>query len=239
LSIVASAEPIRLIVEAVKSSRALAAARPARPIRVLAADSQPLYRDAVVRVIRQQASLELVAEAADGRAALEAIERLQPDVAIVDATLPGLDGDRLLNAVVRERLPTRVVILAADPRSDRAFEAIAHGAGGYLSKHATADELEDAVRRAADGDTVIAPDVQGGLAREIRSRHHDDRPLLSDREREVLRLIADGVSGPAIGRRLHLAPATVKTHMQHLYGKLGVGDRAAAVATAMRRGLLE
>jgi two-component system nitrate/nitrite response regulator NarL len=208
-------------------------------VRVLAADGQPLYRDAVARAIRERPELELVGPASDGREALEAIGAEEPDVAVIDRTLTGLSGEQVLNAVARDGLRTRVVLIAAaaDPRD--VYAAIAEGAAGYLTKSADARELCDAITAVARGRTVLAPELQAGIAGEIRLRAPHDRPVMSDREREILTLIAEGLSAPQIGRTLHLSTATVKTHLQHLYEKLGVSERAAAVAEAMRRGLLE
>jgi two-component system, NarL family, nitrate/nitrite response regulator NarL len=208
-------------------------------VRVLAADGQPLYRDAVARAIRERPELELVGQAGDGREALEAIGAAQPDVALIDRTLTGLSGKQVLNAVAREGLRTRVVLIAARPEPCEVYGALADGAAGYLTKDADARELCDAITAVARGKTVLAPELQAGVAGEIRLRAPHDRPVMSDRERETLMLIAEGLSAPQIGRTLHLSTATVKTHLQHIYGKLGVSERAAAVAEAMRRGLLE
>jgi two-component system, NarL family, nitrate/nitrite response regulator NarL len=208
-------------------------------VRVLAADGQPLYRDAVARAIRERPELELVGQACDGREALEAIGAAQPDVALIDRTLAGLSGKQILNAVVRDGLPTRVVLIAAQPEPCEVYAALADGAAGYLTKDADARELCDAITAVARGKTVLASELQSGVAGEIRLRAPHDRPVMSDRERETLTLIAEGLSAPQIGRTLHLSTATVKTHLQHIYEKLGVSERAAAVAEAMRRGLLE
>ena len=208
-------------------------------VSVLVADAQPLYRDAVARAVRQDVALRLLAEAEDGRAALEQIRRLQPDVAVIELELPELAGRRVIDAVVRDGLPTRVVVLSALLGAEATFGAIGAGAAGYLSKSVTPEELCRAIRAAAVGDSRLDAAVQTVVAREIRLRHRDARPLISGRERDVLCLIAEGLSGPAIGRRLHLSSSTVKTHTAHLFEKLHVNDRAAAVAAAMRRGLLE
>jgi two-component system, NarL family, nitrate/nitrite response regulator NarL len=207
-------------------------------VSVLVADAQPLYRDAVARAVRQDVAMRLLAEEADGRAALSQIRRLRPDVAVIDLDLPEIEGRRVIDAVVRDRLPTRVVVLSAVLGADATFGAIGAGAAGYLSKSVTSEELRRAIRAAAAGESLLDAPVQSVVTREIRLRHRDDRPLLSERELEVLRLIADGLSGPEICRRLHLSKSTVKTHTTHLFEKLHVGDRAAAVAVAMRRGLL-
>jgi two-component system, NarL family, nitrate/nitrite response regulator NarL len=208
-------------------------------VTVLAADPQPLYRDAVARVIRQRPRLELVGEVADGRAALEQIVLRRPDVAVVDVGMPSLDGQRILEAVRRDRIATRIVFLSAEVSPDRAYRAVAGGAAGLLTKTTDAEGLCEAIVAAARGDVVLGRDVQTPLASELRSRRTDDRPLLTPREQQILRRLADGLSIPQIARELHLAATTVKTHVAHLYEKLEVSERAAAVAQAMRRGLLE
>jgi two-component system, NarL family, nitrate/nitrite response regulator NarL len=208
-------------------------------VRVLAADGQPLYRDAVARAIRERPELELVGQAGNGREALEAIGAEHPDVAVIDRTLTGLSGEQVLNAVERDGLSTRVVLIAAHADPCEVYAALADGAAGYLTKEADARELCDAITAVARGRTVLAGELQAGVAGEIRLRAPRDRPVMSDRELETLTLIAEGLSAPQIGRALHLSTATVKTHLQHIYEKLGVSERAAAVAEAMRRGLLE
>jgi two-component system, NarL family, nitrate/nitrite response regulator NarL len=214
-------------------------AEPGRRVRVLAADAEPLYRDAVTRAIRERPDLELVGSAGDGREALDAIGASRPDVAVVGGSLAGLSAPQLLNAVARDGLGTRVVMIAARPEPGQVYSALADGAAGYLTKDADARELCDAITAVARGATVLSPGLQGGVADEIRHRTPRTRPLMTERERETLGLIAEGLSAPAIGATLHLSTATVKTHLQHIYEKLGVSERAAAVAEAMRRGLLE
>ncbi len=206
---------------------------------MLAADGQPLYRDAVARAIRARPELELVGAAGDGREALAAIGEARPDVAIIGGTLDGLTAEQVLNAVARDGLSTRVVMLRARPEPKQVYAALAGGAAGYLTTDADERELCDAIAAVARGDTVLAPELQACIADEIRLRTPRDRPAMTGRERETLTLIADGLSAPDIARTLHLSTATVKTHLQHIYEKLGVSERAAAVAEAMRRGLLE
>ena len=218
----------------------MSVAAPSAPVRVLVVDAQPLYLDALARMIRQCSSLQLVGEVSDGWTALLRIRAEHPDVAIVASELPGrLDGRRLLRAVVRDRSATRILVLGEGGASPEPYEAIAGGAAGYLSKAATASQFDDALRRVARGEVVIAPEALGAVAAGIRMREGDAATLLTRREQEVLTLVAQGLSAPEIGTSLHLGRATVKTHMRHLYGKLGVSDRAAAVAQGMRRGLLE
>jgi two-component system, NarL family, nitrate/nitrite response regulator NarL len=209
-------------------------------VTVLIADDHPLFRDGIGRAIRARPDLELVAEVGDGREALERIRELAPAVAVLDLRLPDLDGLEVLNAVRRDGLPTRVLILSASVEGPLVFEAVSAGAAGYISKHADRTAVCDAVAAIARGETVLAPGLQTGLLDEVRARGvADSRPVLTPRETEVLHLIADGLTAPAIGRQLFLSTATVKTHIGHLYEKLGVSDRAACVAEAMRRGLLE
>ena len=208
-------------------------------IRVLVAHGQPLYRDGLARAIKERPELELIGDTGHGREALDAIEAERPDVAVLDRRLVDLTGEQVLNAVGRDGLGTRVVMIAAEPEPGLVYSAIENGAAGYLTHDADAGELCDAVTAVARGGIVLAPQVQAGIAGEIRLRADYDRPFLSEREREILKLVADGLTAPEIGRRIHVSTATVKTHLQHLYEKLGVGERAAAVAEAMRRGLVE
>jgi two-component system, NarL family, nitrate/nitrite response regulator NarL len=208
-------------------------------VTVVVGDDHPVYREGIVRAVKERPELELVGEASNGREALAAIRELRPDVAVLDVKMPDLDGRQVLNAIKRDDLHTRVVFLSAYVDSELVYAAIGGGAQAYLSKEATRQQICDAVAAAARGDTVLAPVVQSGLARELQLRSGDQTARLTPREREILKLTADGLSAPAVGRRLYLSPATVKTHLQHLYEKLGVSDRAAAVAEAMRRGLLE
>jgi two-component system, NarL family, nitrate/nitrite response regulator NarL len=213
--------------------------KPPRTITVLAADSQPLFLDAVVRTVRQDSGLRLLGEALDGRTALDAIRRQKPDVALLDLALPELDGHRVLRAMTRDDVASRVVLIAGELDPGDAYRAVAAGAAGVLSKAVSAEQIRWAVRNAAAGGVWLCQDAQLGIAQEIRLRAPGERPLLSAREREVLGLVAEGLTAPIIGRRLHVAPSTVRTHIDHLYEKVGAKERAQLVAIAMRRGLLE
>jgi two-component system nitrate/nitrite response regulator NarL len=208
-------------------------------VKVFVADDHPLVREGLLRAVGDQPELEVVGSASNGREALDGIRQLGPDVALLDVKMPELDGIAVVRAVAREALPTRVVFLSAYVDSAVAYRALAEGAAGFLSKKASAQEVCDAIVAASRGETVLSPEVQSGIAGEIRLRAAPERLSLSARENEVLVLIADGLSAPDIGKRLHLSPATIKGHLHSLYKKLGVSERAAAVAEAMRRGLLE
>ncbi len=215
---------------------------PARPTRatVLIADDHPLFREALGQAVSRRPDLQLLGAVGDGRSALEQIRELQPDVAVLDLQMPGMRGLDVLRALVRDGSSTRVLILSASLESSLVYEAVAAGAAGYWSKDAEREAICDAIAAVARGESVLEPSLQQAVFSEVQGREVDlSRPLLTDREHEILALIADGMTAPAIAQRLFLSPATVKTHLAHLYEKLGVTDRAAAVAEAMRRGLLE
>ncbi len=208
-------------------------------VKVFVADDHPIYREGIVRAVKDRPELEFVGEAGDGRGALEELQRLKPDVAVLDIRMPGLDGTQVLGALRRDGLEIEVLFLSAFMEPELAYGTVASGARGYLSKEASRKEVCDAIVTVARGGTALAPEVQAGLASAVRQRERAEGPSLTPRETEVLQLIAEGLSAPEIGRRIHLSPATVKTHLHTLYEKLGVSERAAAVAEAMRRGLLE
>ena len=202
-------------------------------------DDHPLFRDGVVRALTASGSIDVVAEAEDGVVALALIREHGPRVALLDYRMPGLDGAQVAAAVRRDALPTRVLLISAHDESAIVYSALQEGAAGFISKESSRSELVDAVLNCAKGRDVVAPNLAAGLVGEIQRRNESDAPTLSAREREVLAYIADGQTIPAMAKKMFLAPSTVKTHVQRLYEKLGVGDRGSAVAEAMRRGLLE
>lgn len=207
---------------------------------VLVADDHPIYREGIVRAIGERADLELVGEAADGREALEQIERLIPQVAVLDIRMPGLDGTQVLSAMRRNGVDTEVLFISAFMEPELAYKTVAAGARGYLSKESSRQEVCEAIVTIARGGTALAAEAQAGIAQQIQERERSGGlPQLTDREAEVLRLVAEGLSAPDIGKQIHLSTTTVKSHLHSLYEKLGVSDRAAAVAEAMRRGMLE
>jgi two-component system nitrate/nitrite response regulator NarL len=208
------------------------------PTTVVVADDHPVYRSGLLAAIEERGDVVLLAACADGREAVEAVKTLRPQVALFDVRMPKLDGLAALAELGGARSAARIVFLSAFEDGDSVYRALSGGAAGYLSKEADRDDICDALVAAAAGETVLSPSLQGGLVDRLRRAASDDQPRLSERETEVLRLTAGGLSGPEIARRLGIGPTTVKTHLQRAYRKLGVTDRAALVAEAMRRGLL-
>jgi two-component system nitrate/nitrite response regulator NarL len=207
--------------------------------RVYIADDHPMFLEAVVEAITERPELEVVGSAGNGHDAAAGVLELEPDVALLDMRLRGLSGQEVLELAVERRSTTRFLFLSAHTESDVVFEALARGAAGYLSKEVDRDAICSAVVAVAEGETVLSLDVQRNLAGAIRERNAGQRPVLTPRERAVLALAAEGLSTREIAARLSVASATVKTHLQSIYTKLDVPDRTSAVASAMRRGMLE
>ncbi len=208
-------------------------------VTVVVVDDHPFFRDGVARGLTQSGRIRVMGEAEDGRQALEVIAREQPEVALVDYQMPDMDGIAVVRALKRDDSPTRVLLLSALTDSAIVFQALEEGASGYLAKDSSRAEIVDAVIRVAKGDTVVPPSLTVGLVEQIRLRSQPDALVLSERERQIVQGFARGLSIPQLAEELFIGTSTVKTYAQRLYEKLGVSDRAAAVAEAMRRGLLE
>ncbi len=208
-------------------------------VTVVVVDDHPFFRDGVARGLTQSGRIRVLGEAEDGRRALEVIALEQPEVAVVDYQIPGMDGIAVVRALKRDDSPTRVLLLSALTDSAIVFQALEEGASGYLAKDSSRAEIVDAVIRVAKGDTVVPPSLTVGLVEQIRLRSQPDALVLSERERQIVQGFARGLSIPQLAAELVIGTSTVKTYTQRLYEKLGVSDRAAAVAEAMRRGLLE
>jgi two-component system nitrate/nitrite response regulator NarL len=208
-------------------------------ISVFVADDHPVFREAIGRAVKARPDFALVGLAADGREALDGIRDAVPAISLVDQHLPSLLGTDILRPVQREAVPTRVIVLSASDSAPLVYDALRLGATGFLTKMATMAEIWDAIVAVARGRIVVAPEAQSALVGEMRARSQPERPVLSQREAQVLALIAEGLSVPRISDRLIVGASTVKTHVRNLFEKLGVRDRAAAVAEGMRRGLPE
>ena len=205
--------------------------------RVVLVDDHALFRAGVRSEL--EGRVEVVGEAGTVDEAVALIEQLRPDVVLLDVHMPDGGG-----VAVARRLPdTCFLALSVSDAPEDVIAVIRAGARGYVTKTIDAERLADAIERVAEGDAVFSPRLAGFVLDAFRGGgappEASDVDVLTPREQEVLRLIAEGLSAPAVGRELHLATATVKSHLKTLYEKLGVSDRAAAVAEAMRRGLLE
>jgi two-component system nitrate/nitrite response regulator NarL len=208
-------------------------------LRVLIADDHPLFLFAIAHSVNLREELELVGQARTGREAIAMALETRPDLAVLDVEMPDIGGLEVLRAFVREGLETRVLFVSGNLDAEVSYDLIEAGAAGMLDKSAMPDQIGDALVRISQGETVLAPAVQSALMRAVRDRRDKPKTVLSPREGEVLRFLADGLSAPQIARELHLSPSTIKTHLQRLYERLEVSDRAAAVAEGMRRGLIE
>ena len=204
-------------------------------IRVVVADDHPIVRQGMVALLGAEQDIDVVADVADGRAALSAVLAEEPDVVLMDLRMPVMDGVEATRAV-RQRRPDVAVLVVTTYDTDEAIvRAIEAGAAGYMLKDAPTEDLVDAVRRAAAGETVLAPPITKRLAERM---HNVSPDALTSREIEVLREVANGNTNAVIAERLHISEATVKTHLIHIYDKLAVSDRAAAVARAYEKGVL-
>jgi DNA-binding NarL/FixJ family response regulator len=205
------------------------------PIRLLIVDDHPVVRDGLTGMFAADPDFAVVGEAADGSQALRLADAVRPDVILMDLRMPGMDGVAAIAELASRGNPARVLVLTTYDTDSDVLPAIEAGATGYLLKDAPRDELLRAVRAAAAGQSVLAPSV----ATRLLSRVREPAPeLLSQRELEVLSLVAGGSGNRETAARLFISEATVKTHLLHIYAKLGVTDRAAAVAEAFNRGLL-
>jgi DNA-binding NarL/FixJ family response regulator len=205
-------------------------------LRLLVVDDHPVVRMGLVAMLSEHEEFEVVGEAADGAEAVVLAARLSPDVVLMDLRMPVMDGaEATAKMRAGANAPAVLVLTTYDTDADivRAVEA---GANGYLLKDAPRETLADAIRRAARGETVLAPPVVARLASRMRA---PVRPTLTDREAEVVQCVAKGLSNAEVGRELHIGEATVKTHLLRAFEKLGVTDRTAAVTAAYRAGLIE
>ena len=213
-------------------------------IRVVLADDQGLVRAGFRALLDAQDDIDVVGEAVDGEAAARLAAELSPDIVLMDIRMPGMDGLAATRRIADdERSATvRVVVLTTFGLDEYVFEAIRSGASGFLVKDTEPEELVQAVRVVAGGDALLSPGVTKKLIAEFAARAKEPRAIegleeLTDREREVLALVAEGLSNDEIGERLIVSPATAKTHVSRAMGKLGARDRAQLVVIAYESGL--
>ena len=205
------------------------------PIRLLIVDDHPVVRDGLRGIFESDPQFEVAGEAGNGAEAVTRARALKPDVVLMDLRMPDVDGVTAIKRLAELGVDTRVLVLTTYDTDTDVVPAIEAGATGYLLKDAPRSELLRAVRAAARGEAVLSPSVATRLLGQVRAPAHEP---LSSRELDVLALVARGTSNRDTATRLFISEATVKTHLLHIYAKLGVNDRAAAVAVGFERGLL-
>ena len=211
-------------------------------IRVVIADDQRVVRDGLATLIGLIADIEVVGTAANGSEAVQLVHDVQPDVALMDLRMPELDGSAATRRIRASRPETQVLVLTTYADDDSLFPALQAGARGYLTKDASADEIEQAIRAVASGRTHLEPAIQQRLVDAVMDAAPVDSPPpdeLTSREIEVLKLIAAGLSNAEIAATLVVSRATVKTHVNHIFAKTGARDRAQAVRYAYENGIAQ
>jgi DNA-binding NarL/FixJ family response regulator len=204
-------------------------------IKLLIVDDHLVVREGLKGMLASQPDFSIVGEAGDGVTAARLAQELAPDVALMDLRMPGGDGVSAIQAIRANAPSTHVLVLTTYDSDADIVPAIEAGATGYLLKDTPREELFRAIRAAARGEAVLAPAVASRLMTRMRAPVQE---TLSAREIEVLQLVSQGLSNKDIGRQLHISEATVKTHLVHIFGKLNVSDRTAAVTAALERGIL-
>jgi DNA-binding NarL/FixJ family response regulator len=217
-------------------------------IRVLLADDQVLIRSGFAALIGSDAALEVVGEASDGAEAVRQASALRPDVVLMDIRMPGVDGLTAARQITEspELADVRVIVLTTFEADEYVLQALRSGASGFLGKSVEPEELLDAIRVVAGGDALLSPRATRGLIARFLAQPQDGAPglrpnaleVLTDREREIVALVALGLSNTDIAARLYLSPLTVKTHVNRAMSKLGVRDRAQLVVIAYQTGLV-
>ncbi|HYF46568.1 MAG TPA: response regulator transcription factor [Acidimicrobiales bacterium] len=225
----------------VATAPAAATAEGAPAVRLMLADDHRMLREGLRRSMTEQ-GFSVVGEAADGAQAVDLAHRLQPDVVLMDVTMPELDGVGATREI-RASLPNvRVVMLTMHADEDVLASAIRAGASGYLVKDCSTREIAEAVRMAASGETIISPNLAASMLDEVRKLDEpdtaDEQRVVTRREEEVLQLIANGCSTPEVAEQLYISHKTVKNHLASIYQKLDARDRTQAVLQAVRMGIV-
>jgi DNA-binding NarL/FixJ family response regulator len=204
-------------------------------IHLVIADDHLVVRDGLRGMLESQPDFEVVGEASNGEEAVHLTSSLKPEVVLMDLRMPVMDGVTAIRQIKDNQPGVQVLVLTTYDSDADILPAIEAGATGYLLKDTSREDLYSAVRATAGGDSVLAPGVAARLIRRMRAPAEEQ---LSSRELEVLQLVAEGNSNSEIASRLHISQATVKSHLVHIFGKLGVSDRTAAVTVALKRGIL-
>jgi len=198
-------------------------------------DDHPVVRAGIEGILNSQPDIEVVGEASDGIEAICLNQTLQPDVILMDLQMPKMDGITAIKAIHEQTNPPHILVLTTYDTDADIVRAIQAGATGYLLKDTPREDFFAAVRQVAQGKSVLTPVIASRLMAHMRAPAEEQ---LSGREIEVLTLVAQGHSNKEIAKQLHISTATVKTHLIHIYGKLGVSDRTASVTTALEKGIL-
>jgi len=208
------------------------------PVRVAVIDDHTLFRRGLIALLAREPELSVVGEAADGFEGIKVVAATQPDVVLLDLNMPGISGVEAIGAIRKDAPAAQVVMLTVSEDAQDLLAALRSGASGYLLKNIDGEFLVAAIRRAADGDSVISPEMTGKLVEQVRgnvTRTPDD--VLSTREREILAHIARGMSNKEIARELDVAESTVKIHVQHILRKLNLASRVQAALWAVEHGV--
>ena len=204
-------------------------------ITLLVVDDHPVVRDGLHGMLEGRPDIDVVGEAVNGREGVEMALRLEPDVILMDLRMPEMDGVAAIKAILEEQPEAKILVLTTYDSDEHIVRAMEAGATGYLLKDSPRQELFRAVRASARGESVLAPTVAARLMDYMRSPEEE---TLSPREVAVLSLVAQGASNREVGEELHISVATVKTHLNHIYAKLGVDNRTAAVTAALERRII-
>ncbi len=210
------------------------------PLKVLVVDDHRLVREGLISLLRLNPEIEVVGEASDGDEAVGKARSLKPDVVLMDISMPGMNGITATRLIKKDLPETKVIMLTMLDQEGYVYEAVKAGATGYLLKNTGLEELVKAIKEVHRGGATLHPEAQAQLLKEYvyLAQSNRDTYGLSERELEVLQLVGDGLSNKEIADRLFISIQTVKTHITHIFEKLGVKDRTEAVATALRRGLI-
>jgi len=206
------------------------------PIRVLVADDHAVVRQGLISALRLEGDIDVVGQASNGREAIDKAVELEPDVIIMDISMPGCGGLEATSVLAHQLPQAKVLILTISDREEDLFQAVRFGARGYLLKSASIDDILAAVRQVAEGQAILSPYIAGKLLEEFR---REQSAPLSPRETEVLTLVGEGLTNCQIAERLVVTPGTVKTYLQRILEKLHLENRAEAMAYALKRGVVD
>ena len=208
----------------------------AEPIRVLVADDHAIVREGLISALRLEGDIDVVGQASNGREAIDKAVELEPDVIIMDISMPGCGGLEATSVLAHQLPQAKVLILTVSDREEDVFKAVRFGARGYLLKSTSIDDIMAAVRQVAEGQAILSPYIAGKLLEEFR---REQSAPLSPRETEVLTLVGKGLTNCQIAEQLVVTPGTVKTYLQRILEKLHLENRSEAMAYALKQGLID